>query len=116
MIYAGEMIKGDTFKMDFNLQQPDGSPQVLTDCTIAWGCASADEPTTPYILKGVGDGITVLDADEGQIRVIVAGSAFTRLGQHFFDVQVQLPSGEVFTQIQGMFQIRDGMNVLELLS
>lgn len=106
------MYRGDTAAWDFTVTEPDGTAVDLTDAEGIRFTAKdrpADLDADARIAKTIGDGVTVTDAANGQVRVQLASDDTSALAVPLslaFDLQIADAVGGVYTVAAGRLEIK----------
>lgn len=106
--------RGDDEEYEFTITVADGGPFDLTDCDLAFTAKRllTDPDSDAVIVKTLGDGITVTDAENGEATLVIAsadtvGLTVDRRGLHFYyDIQVTESDGLISTPIEGRLTVR----------
>lgn len=107
-VTISDYVAGDTLVMNVLVTDSKGAAIDLTGATLKWAIA-AGKPTdttyaTPLLLLTQGDGITVVDAVAGSVRVVLDEGRFTRAGSFVHELEVELASGESYTVARGVLK------------
>src|SRR5690349_2766421 len=102
-----EQVRGDTFEADVVVRDKTGQPIPLTGVTITWKIALAASPMTPLLTKGVGDGVTVADADAGKLSLKLTAAETGNLvaDEYFHTIRFAFADGRVKTGLRAYFSI-----------
>ena len=104
------MFSGDTRVLAFTITQAGGSTPVdLTGATIKWRCArklSGGFSSTVTLSKSLGAGITVTNADAGQLQVLLSPADTAALsGRFYHELEITDVAGNVSTVAIGTLTI-----------
>jgi hypothetical protein len=105
------MFSGDTRVLAFTVTQAgDSTPVDLTGATaIKWKCArklSGGFSSTVTLSKALGAGITVTDADAGQLQVLLSPADTAALsGRFYHELEITDVAGNVSTVAIGTLTI-----------
>jgi hypothetical protein len=100
------IYQGDTARLDFEAQEPDGSVRDLTDCEIRWAYSDPADLGTPLLEKTQEDGITILEAAAGRCAVTIDAGELDTPGTYVHELELTLPSGLTYTYAQGPLIIK----------
>ncbi len=105
-----EMFSGDSRTIRFTVTEADGSTPVdLAGCSAKWRASrklSGGFSATPAISKAIGTGITVTDADAGELQVALAPADTAGLsGRYYHELEITDGLGNVSTVATGTLAI-----------
>jgi len=96
----GEIIQGNSPSLLFSVYNKNGTPYNLSDVTnIKYVIAESLELRTPLVEKSLtGDGITIIDADQGKVKVDLEASDTQSLyGNYIHELVIIFSDGNVYT-------------------
>ena len=88
---------GDDTPIAIGAQNDDGSPRDLTGETIEFRAAPDFQWSEPMVYKTDGDGIEIIDAEEGRFDIIFSRDDFIAGATLVWDVQITATDGSVST-------------------
>jgi hypothetical protein len=106
-------VKGDTEKYDLTVTDAEGDALDLTGCGLTFTIKlnKLDPDTQAILQKAIGTGITLND----QVDEDTKGTAVIALDpddtakllerDYYYDVQLEVPAGDITTVVQGTFSI-----------
>jgi hypothetical protein len=106
------VVVGDTFTFDVFLYSDPQLERVLPLANNELTVTASDDRANPTveIVKTIGDGITVISADIGQVRVAFTPSDTESLGVYggtlYFEVKLEDEDSNVFTVARGSLALQ----------
>jgi len=101
-------FRGDTIKLAVQVFDETGTVLDLTDAVILSTWKELECYIEPVLELSLGSGITIVDAPNGRIEILVTPeqSAAFLITSYIFDVEVTLPGGAVGTVIKERIDIK----------
>lgn len=109
------LVRGDTGRWTTILTEPEsGDTFALTGCSFRltfWasvpGADITTDATAALVLTSPSGGLTVTDADNGEITIVMTKTQSAQLTAELyrFDLQLTNPSGEEYTVARGQLNV-----------
>lgn len=99
MTFSGTLIRGDDIELTINVVDENEDAIDLTGITAAVFKLKETLSGSTVLTVSLGSGLTVTDAPEGEIKVVItnAQSAALKAIKHFFEVQITDASSKIST-------------------
>jgi hypothetical protein len=98
--------RGDTWKLEATFALAAGT---IAGAKLWFTIKKRDTDPDPGLLQlasdGVAPGIVIADATHATVTISAAQSSLLPVGPWWFDLQIKLPNGDVYTTDSGTFQV-----------
>lgn len=100
-----DYYQGDTLELDVTVTDSDGNPYSLLEADATWVLVR-EQGDTPRLTKTIGDGITITDAEAGELTVTIdSGETSDFLGDHYHELEIVDNNGREVIVMTGDFDI-----------
>jgi len=99
MTFSGTIIRGDDIELTINVVDENGDALDLTGITAAAFKLKETLSGSVVLTKTLGSGVTVTDAAEGELKVVLTNAETTlfKIRKHFFEIQITDASSKIST-------------------
>lgn len=106
-----EFAQGDARPIEVTITNADNTPVNLSDLGIRWLLAANRASEVVLVSKTVGDGLAIVDAAAGRLRIDIEPGDTNRLaGDYYHQLRITYPDGRVVTPVRDFLTISEAVN------